>query len=89
MAYFTRQVLGVEEGIDIRITDKDGNLPIDCLFCGGIAKFQVTDAKHRSPIIQIRVCASPACCAQAFSYILQAGYGLSPEGSQVPEFSHA
>lgn len=86
--YFQRPLPGAGEGakgIDIRITEKDGNLPLDCLFCTDIAKFQFTDGRPRLPIIQVRVCASSVCCAKAFSYILQVGYGFSAEGSCIPE----
>lgn len=79
----------VQSGIDIRITEKDGNLPLDCLFCTGIAKFQVSDGRPKWPIIQIRICESSACCAKAFSYILQVGYGYSAEGSCVPDNAYS
>lgn len=79
----------VQSGVDIRITEKDGNLPINCLFCDGIAKFHVSDGRPKWPIIQIRICESPSCCAKAFSYILQVGYGYSAEGSCVPEHAYS
>lgn len=79
----------VEEGINISITDKDGNLPVDCIFCGGIAKLHVADENQVDPILQIRVCDSQDCYSKAVSYILQIGHKFSPEGSCLPGFEPA
>ena len=81
--------IDARRGIDISITERVSIFPSKCLFCSANALFNVTDLNHPISIMELRVCASPVCCARAFSQILQTGYGYSPEGSHVPSFVHA
>lgn len=80
------------KGIDIRITDKapEEGSKSDCLFCTGTAKFWVLDGRDSAPpVVQVRVCESPECCALAFQYILSAAYGFPVKGARVPHHVHA
>lgn len=78
----------IPSSIDIRMTEWVSIFPLKCLFCSANAQCNVTDMNHPISIGGLKVCASPVCCAKAFSQILQTGYGYPPEGSRVPNFVH-